>query len=91
MIEHQLQFELFRAAKQAGDDAGFELYSVIVFSNEAQYTWERKRTGSETLKHQVNVLRDDLESAARPDILIGDIFLKQAKAMQYFREMHEQA
>lgn len=88
MIEEQLQFELFRAAKKAGDAAGFELYSVVVSENTAEYTW--KRFGSEVLGHQFTVSGEDFACAISPKQFIFDAFERQFRTMKHFREMREQ-
>lgn len=88
MIDGNIQLDLFRAAKKAGESAGFEIIYVVVFDNEIQYTWER--SSREVLRHQFTASIDELESARNPLALIKDMFLRQARAMSEFRESYEQ-
>jgi hypothetical protein len=88
MIDGNIQLDLFRAAKEAGESAGFEIIYVVVFDNEIQYTWER--SGRKTLRHQFAASINELESAHNPLALIEYMFLRQTRAMRQFRETHEQ-
>lgn len=90
MVDGDLQFDMFRKAKKAGQSAGFDIYCVIVSAEEIQYTWEREVPGRETLRHQVTIPMYLIESARSPLSVADHAFMREAKTMQRFREMNEQ-
>lgn len=91
MVDGDLQFDMFRKAKKAGQSAGFDIYCVIVSDEEIQYTWERQAPGREVLRHQVTIPIYLVESARTPLSVAADAFMRATKTMQRFREMNEQA
>lgn len=88
MIDANLQWDMFRAAKKAGQAAGFDIHSVVVLDDSIEYTWERSWV--ETLRHQFRAPVNEVTTARHPEALIKDIFLRETRRMVQFRDMHEQ-